>query len=199
MDSPMRINNNTHKINFEKKLIGLGAIKQEDISKAVKFFQLDELSDMKDLKKARKTTEWVGNYYLNDLVEGSDYFHKRFDIITMEDEAQNVIAYSMLSRSGEQTIISTLEAAPKYSCYRENRTRKFIGESMMAFIAALSGEKSVKAPDIAFRKKTRDFYFSQCFFTQVPFSDDGVLMKKNLKKLIKSNEAHTGKKVELIG
>ena len=56
----MRINN-TQSVNFQKKLIGLGAIRQEDISKTVKFFQLDDVSDMLDLKKARKTSNWFGN------------------------------------------------------------------------------------------------------------------------------------------
>ena len=194
----MRINN-TQNINFQKKLIGLGAVKQEDISKAVKFFQLDELSDMHDLKQARKSVDWFGNYYLNDVVNGKGYHIQKYDVFTMEDEAQNILGFSIIDRNGSQTILDTIETAPRLSCYREKRPMKYIGETMMAFIAKLSGEKDVTVRDIAQRPKTKNFYFSQCRFSKNIFSDGATLRRRNFKKLINANEAHTGKEVELIG
>jgi len=191
--------NNMQSVSFQKKLIGLGAIKQEDISKVVKFFQLDEVSDILDLKKARKTPNWFGNFYLNDVVKGNGYYIQKFDVFTMEDEAQNILGFSVLERSGPRTELAIIETAPKLSCYQEKRTTKYIGETMMAFIAKLSGNKDIVVTDIAQRPKTKNFYFSQCRFSKILFSESAILKRRNFKKLINANETHTGKKVELIG
>ena len=193
----MRINN-TQSVNFQKKLIGLGAIRQEDISKTVKFFQLDDVSDMLDLKKARKTSNWFGNFYLNDVVSGDGYHIQKYDVFTMEDDAQNILGFSVLERSGPKTQLAIIETAPKLSCYQEKRSIKYIGETMMAFIAKLSGNKDVVVTDIAQRPKTKNFYFSQCKFSKIPFSESAILKRRNFSKLIKKNEAHTGRKIELI-
>ena len=193
----MRINN-TQGTNFQKRLVGLGAIKQEDISKGVKFFHLDELSDIADLKKARKSAHWYGNYYLNDVVAGNDYYIKNFSVFTMEDESKNVLGFSILDKNDSCTILDIIETAPRLSCYREKRAMKYIGETMMSFIATLSGKKDVKVNVIAPRPKTKNFYFSQCGFSKNIFDGSATLKRRNFKKLIKANEAHTGKKVELI-
>ncbi len=193
----MRINN-TQNINFQKKLIALGAIKQGDISKGVKFFHLDKISDMSDLQRAQKSVNWHGNYYLNDIVDGNGYHISRFDVYTMEDEAQNILGYSVINQKGSQTLLDIIETAPKFSTYRESRPLRYIGETMMAFIATISGKKDIGVNDIAQRPKTKNFYFSQCRFSKNKLDDGATLKKTNFKKLIKSNEAHTGKKVELV-
>lgn len=190
--------NNTQNISFQKKLVGLGAVKQADVSKAVKFFRLDELSDIVDLKNAQKAQQWHGNYYLNDVVAGNNYYIKNFSVFTMEDEAKNLLGFSILENNDSCTILDIIETAPRLSCYREKRPIKYIGESMMAFIATLSGKKDVKVIDIAQRPKTKKFYFSQCGFSKNLFNDGAVLKRRNFKRLINANEAHTGKKVELV-
>lgn len=191
--------NNTQKINFQKKLIGLGAIKAQNVSKGVKFFQLDDFADIADFKAAQKTQNWFGNYYLNDVVNADEYYFQKFNVYSMEDEASNLLGYFILKHSDKETILSTIETAPRLSCYKEQRPAKYIGETMMAFIASISGDKNVKVFDIAQRPKTKNFYFSQCRFSKIPFSENAILRRRNFKKLINANEAHTGKKVELIG
>ena len=144
---------------------------------------------------------WQGSYYLNDIAAfGNSYLSRGFNIYTLENELGDVLCYSLTDESQKQLDLILLETAPKLSRYNPKRDARYIGETMVAFLATLakSKEKNLFARGVADRTKTQDFYFSLCKFSRTG-DGDAILKKRTASKLIHNNKEHVGKKVELIG
>ena len=196
----MKIDNSYSNIAFEKTLKAKGAIIKNNNPSDVSIYLLDEKEDMESFKCLKKQKDWRGSYYLYDMAQfGEYYFENGYDIYTLEDDKENVLAYSLTKRLPSKVKVSLLEVAPTYSRNNENRNVKFIGETLVSFLAktAKQEHKDLYVKDVANRTKTQDFYFSLCKFQRAG-DDDAILRKKTIPKLLKSNENHTGKKIELI-
>ena len=198
----MRLNNinfNIKSFNFAKTLRGVGAIKSEFGQEEVRIYHLDEVQDKKDLLKARKSPIWKGSYYLDDTAVFADSYIKNYSVYSMENSSGDLLCYSVVDNNrSKESRLRLIETAPKYSCYnRLQRNAKYIGETMMAFIAAQSGKKKFTIAEVANRQTTKDFYYKGCKF--IPHKIHGAILPDcNLRKLIDKNANHTGKKIEVI-
>ena len=195
----MRINNNCN-LSFLKTLRATGAVLFQDKTKQVDIFQLDKKEDLEQLKMLKKDKSWKGNFYLNDLIFfGEDYLKKGLMIHTIEDKRENILGFALSSETLFRINVSLLETAFQLSRYNAQRETRYIGETMVAFLAALakSKKKDLLVKSVADRTKTQDFYFSLCKFSRLG-EEDALLKKRTVEKLIKNNEKHTGKRIELI-
>ena len=186
-------------ISFQKKLVAKAMVQKESMPEEVKIYQLDEQKDIMDLKKASEDRNWYGSFYLDEICEEGSYFIENYDVFTMETKDKKVICYSVVDNNRKkETRLNFIETAPKLSCYNKgNRTFKYIGETMMAFIAKQGSKKDFVVGTVADREKTKNFYFRNCKFS--PHKTKGaILEQQKLDKFIKANEAHTGKTIELI-
>lgn len=196
----MRINNNCD-VAFLKTLKAKGGIKYQNKILPVFIYQLDDNEDLIEIRGLRAQTNWQGSYYLDDVaIFGKNYLNRGFNIHTIENDTGNILCYSLIDEAPKQVDVILLETAPKLSRYNSNRDVKYIGETMVAFLATLakSKNKDLVVKGVADRRKTQDFYFSLCKFSRLG-DENAILKKRTVKKLVESNEKHTGKKVELIG
>ena len=195
----MRINN-LNNISFLKTIRGKGAIVKDGTSTPVSIFEYDKKEDLINFESLKRKQSWRGSYYLADMIcFGEKYMDQGFKIHTLEDGKNSILAYAVSQDEGENLNILLLETAPKLSLYNSNRKERYIGETMVAFLAqhALSQGKNLTVDQVADRPKTSDFYFSLCKFSRL--GDEGAILKrKTAPKLLQDNEVHTGKKIELI-
>ena len=186
--------------NFTKTLRGVGAIKGEYGQEEVRIYHLDEPQDQSDLLKARKSQAWRGNFYLEDTATFAKDYIKKYSVYSMENTDGDLLCYCVVDNNrSKESKLRLIETAPQLSCYNKiQRRAKYIGETMMAFIAAQSKNKDFTIAEVADRPQTKDFYYKGCKF--VPHKNCGaILSNSNLGKLISKNATHTGKKIEIIG
>ncbi len=193
---------------FQKRLVANGAVKSGNYSQNIKIYFLDDKpKDFAELFDADTQPQWQHNYYLDKLLDALCLVRGKnplmvFDTYTIEDD-NSMLGYCLIdNKRKKEAIIEFIETAPDYSCYNmsEKRQYKYIGETMMAFLAQMCKQqnKDLYVYSIANRKKTLDFYYNQCKFERVN-KTDAKIQNSKLDKLIKSNASHSGKAVDLLG
>lgn len=188
-----------HNIAFQKKLVAKATIQKDYDSEEVKIYHLDEEKDINDLKRASNQENWYGSFYIDEICDEGVYFINNYTVYTMETKDKNVICYSVVDNNRKkETRLNFIETAPKLSCYNKTkRGFKYVGETMMAFIAKQGKKKDFVVGTVADREKTKGFYFKNCKFT--PYKTNGAILEQaKLDKFVKNNASHTGKEVELI-
>lgn len=186
-------------INFQKRLVAQGGILTNGKTDSVNIYHLDEHEDVSDLKKASKTPEWKGNYYLDkEAIKSWDLHSSLYNIFTIENENKDILCYAIVDDIGSKAVnIAFIETAPKISCYNQaNRKSKYIGETMLAFLASKLNKRDLTAKLIAQRPQTINFY-NHCGFKKYK-SHGGIIENDQARVLINKNFKHTGKKIELI-
>ena len=195
----MKINkiNNTQ---FQKKLIANASVQKNNNPEKVYIYKLEYDTDEAYFQKLKNDKCWENNNYLSYILvdfavdqRPCDYF------ISMEDEKGNVLGISEITSAKNSILLDFLETAPKYSINNKGkRTFKYIGETMLGFIALLCKivNKRLEIPDIADSQSARDFYFKNCGFTDTGLN--GARMSE-FDDFIARNEHHTGSSIEIIG
>ena len=193
---PININ-----INFQKRLVANATIQRNNKPQEVEIFHLDDPQDNKILDKALDTNEWVGSYYLPDLNIGflSDFQQNKYYIMT--DKKDKLLCMCVVNERGnKKNKLEYIETAPKLSKYNKGERKvKFIGETMLAFIAKKGkiDKKGLVIPNVAQRPETVKFYFNQCKCT--PDGKKGAKMPvDSIDCFVKKNESHTGSKIRIL-
>lgn len=198
----MKIESHKNNINFQKHLVANATIKSDNKQEKVKIYQFDNSKDLQDLINAQKTKSWENNFYLNDSIIDFERFFGNFDYYTMENNNKDILCFSIVdNKRKKHTKLEYLETAPKLSCYNaSSRPFKYIGETMMAFLAHLAQkeDKDFLVDFVAERPKTQNFYFKQCGFKK-DSSRNGIIKNKDLGKLIKLNATHVGCEIDVVG
>ncbi len=193
----------SNKIAFQKKLAATCSIGQIGSSKKAFIYELDKPEDRIELYKIYYDKKWQYNNYLNEITEEYEKPRKNNQekYFIIEDKDKSVLCISVLNTSDkEENILEYIETAPTLSCYNRNsRPIKFIGETMIAFLAKLTKRerKNLFVLEIAPRPLTRKFYFEHCGFNPAP-ENNAIMPNETLDTLISMNERHTGSKIEII-
>lgn len=191
-------------VTFQKRLVAKANILSRDNSThRVNIYHLNRKKDVKYLEQALSKDEWRDNFYLNNATICFDDDYKDVKYYTIEDTEHNTLCFSIFNDKDKiHNTLSRIETAPEQSCYsKEKRGFKYIGETMLAFLAEKTKKqgKDLLATNIAKRPKTQQFYFEQC-----GFSKDGERNAKleysQLDNFIKRNADHTkgGIKISLM-
>lgn len=192
--------NFSNNINFQKKLVAKAGILTNGKTEDVNIYHLDKKEDSIDLENASKSPEWQGNYYLDsEGIERWDLNWLIYNIFTIENKNKDILCYAIVNDKGSKARnIEFIETMPKTSSYNQaNRRSKYIGETMLAFLASKLNKRDLTVGMIAQRPQTINFY-SHCGFKKYK-SHGGIIENNQADRLIKKNHKHTGKKIELIG
>lgn len=203
----MKIINSTSQFNntaFQKRFAAKANIlSKDDKVQRVNIYHLNKKKDVKYLEQALKQNEWKGSYYLDSATICFDDDYKDVKYYIMEDTEHNVLCFSIFHDKDKiYNALSCIETAPGQSCYStEKRGLKYIGETMLAFLAEKTKKqgKDLRALSVAKRPKTQQFYFKQC-----GFSKDGERNAKleysQLDDFINKNANHTkgGVKISFV-
>ena len=193
---PININ-----LNFQKRLVASATIQRNNKPQEVKIFHLNEPNDNEILERALNTKEWMGTYYLPDLniTFLNDFEQNKYYV--MEDKKGKLLCASVVNERGKKkNKLEYIETAPRLSKYNKGeRSAKFIGETMLAFIAK-NGKKDKKElviPNVAQRSETKKFYFDQCRCN--PAGQRGAKMPFGvIDFFVKRNESHTKGVIEIL-
>ena len=188
-------------INFQKTLKAKAAIQHEGEIRSVDIFCIDDDKDVSALEKQADFWDWNRSFYLPEIFAfcPSTSSEMRYQLYTLELDGK-LLAYSIIHKTEDDIEVELLEVAPAYSVYNTERKTKYVGETMMSFLASVAKKegKKVSITEVADREKTKNFYFQLCGFDELP-DKQALLSGCKLDNLISNNQGHTGKKIELIG
>ncbi len=188
-------------LNFQKRLVASATIQRNNKPQEVKIFHLNEPNDNEILERALNTKEWMGTYYLPDLniTFLNDFEQNKYYV--MEDKKGKLLCASVVNERGKKkNKLEYIETAPRLSKYNKGeRSAKFIGETMLAFIAkkGRKNKKELVIPNVAQRPETKKFYFDQC--RCAPSGQRGAKMPiGTIDFFVKRNESHTKGVIEIL-
>lgn len=194
--------NSINNISFQKKLVAKCKYIQDNQQKDANIYELEGGVDDKYLSFNLNKIRWAENAFFRGsvIVDYLDFkFSKSTKFYVMEDEKENLIAYSEFSNRYNTGELDIIETVPDGSIYNPERKTKYIGETMIAFLVNLCKklDKDFKVVDIAENKQTKDFYYKNCKLRQVA-PKEAVLLKEDFNNFLEQNEHHTGSKIDLI-
>lgn len=195
------LNNINYSPSFQKKLIATTSLKNCGEKMPCNIYLLNSSEDEDYLIDQVNETPWADAYYFStickDFIENKYYTHPLVGFYSMEDEDGNCLAIleEIKYSSGSRRSIEFLEVVPTHAERTSNRKIKYIGETMVAFLAALSDKKSelfvgLPADDAKF------FWYNLGFEKKNKRYVSMSLPVNKLDALVKRNEEHTGSKIE---
>ncbi len=192
------------RINFQKKLIAKAGLLKDNKPMPCRIYLLERGTDKDYFKtqgqvwKKAKYLEPVENSLqsrknnINDVYESSIY--------AIEDLKGKCLGYCEYDTDDkDKNILITLEVHPRYSVKNEKRKIKYIGETLLAFLAKLTAiENKRKLLIFLPVKSAEQFYEEKCGFKKLKGSVNMEMESKNFDALIAQNKTHTKQAIEIL-
>lgn len=196
------ISNSNISLSFQKILKAHAAVLKEGKTTPVDIYQLDGSEIDKNIFfRAMCSPFWDDNHYLLDVLSHYTTFGKdsSCEFYSIENEDGDMLCICEAFNQDTNKELAYLETAPQHSTLNKDRKYRYIGETMLAFLSYLCKKdgKDLWVSSVADRPQTRNFYYSLCHMSQ-PDSDEAILKRRNLKRLIKGNEEHVKSKIDII-
>ena len=118
----------------------------------------------------------------------------------MEDKKNNCLGYTeLVDAKDERNVIEFLEVKPV--CRKRNfkRTKKYVGETLLNFIAQISEKMGKDTVHIIFPVRSAYDFYTKYGFKKVIGEVGLKLNRKEAIELQNTNYKHTGSKIEFIG
>lgn len=205
----MQISKVSNNISFKKRLVATCKVKNESGDNLdCKIYQLDSKKDKNYFKKLEKDSNWDEAKYLDDMDDELRYCIKMdaFDtnsFFTLENQNGECLGYSELFHTDKKFSVDILETNPKYRFGKEKRNLKYVGETLLSFLANIAKKMNINDFSLTATTNACKFYTEKCFFKKDNSAEWGIkflrLPPKNYDKLIQQNEAHCGEAIEIIG
>ena len=193
--------NKINNLFFQKKLVANAHVIKNNSPEKVSIYELEKEVDNDYFTKAKNDENWKNAQFLEFIESDFKYLSKGEETIySMEDSLGNVLGLSKISDFMSFKVLEFIETAPKYSIIKKGRrTFKYIGETMLAFIASLckQEDKYLDIADVVHNRKVRNFYFNNCGFEDLT-CDRAILRKNKFDGFLEHNKAHTSSNIELI-
>ena len=192
--------NSTNNISFQKKLVAHCSVLHKGKPEHCKIFELDKIVDWDYFKNLLTNRDWRGQAFVEMIDESFNYGRlSNQKYYAIETQKGKKIDFSQIDEfypdMDELVIIETMPCATHEN---PDRKRKYIGETMLAFLV----EKARLNGKTGFRVQTPipdayDFYTKKCGFAR--HAENGLVMEEvEYDTFIKMNGKHTGQKVEII-
>ena len=200
----MYISNIHQQINFNKRLEATAAIIKHGKPIPCNIYSLERDKDINYFKDLVKDYNWDCGIYtpfaddnINTLKNGLFY--------VMENQRGKCLGYTQISReninnrNNDKAInILLLETCPSYASHHRRRKGKYIGETLIAFIAALAKRTNTDSVCVPYpAEPAYDFYTQNCDFEKYLFEQPRLILNRSkYDALLYRNEHHTKHKIE---
>ena len=203
----MKINSINNFISFKKQLVATGAYLSNGESRPCFFYQLKGEEDKLYLENVLRTDEWQNVELVDSLTDNMVNFSND-EFYSIEDSKGNCLGateiYDETIEGMDTKSIHIIETCPKFSTKNEQRNVKYIGESILAFIAKLcknENKEMIYIPNAD--TSAKPFYKDKCFFEEKTVADEYgelpvFLMDEAFDDLITQNENHTQEQIEFV-
>lgn len=197
--------NQISSISFKKKLMANAAILSKNMPEKVSIYELDnrEEKDKMYFEKLAESTDWRKGLFRYSMHRSISHSKRNEHFYVMEDKNNNCLGYMKIKDdselSGSQDV-EYIETNPKYVNYHGQSDKKYIGETLLAFLAKFYGQNDsdaivVKTPTLP----AEDFYIDKCCFVrQVDDEPPVTLTKQKFNELLEQNKNHTNTEIEMV-
>ncbi|MBQ7287897.1 MAG: hypothetical protein IJW73_09070 [Candidatus Gastranaerophilales bacterium] len=190
-------------ISFQKKLIAQGGYIQNNESKPCLIYELECGKDRNYMNEVSNSLAWKKATYSENV---DYYLSPRFvnyqdtsKIFAIEDCENNCLAFAMLDKFDDAYETSMIEVVPNASSNNKRRTKKYIGETFLNFLAQYTLKEKMPIFNIVYPTKgAYSFYVNKCHFVPLNSLNKLMMDKDSAEKLNIQNELHTGKNIEFL-
>ncbi len=186
---------------FEKKLAANCSVMKNEKPLECSIFELEKDERAEYLEKLSKSKNWLTNCFLDLALFRCHFYNKPFNLFVLEDD-ESCLGFVEVQDDKNTKSINLLEVSNpnSFSFNKEGRSLKYIGQDLMAFVAAKAKEEKIKKIIIPQPSKyALDFYQKACAFKKDGSKNALYLDVADFDKLIELNQKNTGKKIEIIG
>ncbi len=197
----MKINSIHSNVFFQKRAVAKANVLNGSKPISCTIYQLEEDKDWRYFNK--QGAAWKDAEYVDLIADYLKMVHCKKDfsysgVYVIENQYGECLGYCEYGENKDKNTLYLLETHPKHQNQNVKRKLKYIGETLLAFLAKMSVAKDGDFEVYYVAKDARDFY-AKCGFLGLTDSKIIVKDKNILQKLINQNTRHTKKEIELIG
>lgn len=186
-------------LNFQKKLIAHGGILKFHKPSDVEIYELESPQDEKYMEEIKNSHAWKNGLYTFNIpfvLKNNSGMWATTKCYVQEDKKGNCLGYAVVDEYPDWDEIIFIETVPQARHKNKNRTKKYIGETMMNFLAqnTLNKGKDVLVVNNPV-KKVLPFYTENCHCKETE-SKFVYLDELNTLKLALQNMEHTEKAID---
>ncbi len=161
-----------------------------------KIYQLEKGKDEDYFEKMIFQKDWQNSRYIMRADDAINENEGSREVFVLENENKKCLGFCVTNDYKDGINLEYIETIPKQKAKNKKRNMRYIGESLMAFLAH--------------RLKGKHFYIKSVLQEAVPFYDscsfkqsdndeyDYKIDEYEKDSVIDINEAHTGEAIELI-
>ena len=198
--------NNLNNISFQKTLVAKCKIGNKNATQDANIYLLDERKDFSSFARAKMYSFWDDSFYIGDIATEFLESNPNKYFYMMEDEQARPICFSMLDRKkAKSNKLRYIETAPKLSIYDKPQQKRYIGETMLAFLTKICQKdgRNLLVPEVAPRLQTEDYYFKHCKFEEIQkqkneYYKKAILRQGMMDEFLELNKSHTGSSINIV-
>ena len=191
----MKINSLKFNTFFQKKFVSKANILRDNQPYQCDIFQLEKKIDIDYFDKIHDDRNWKFSHYVDDAETVTNAGAPNEKTYVIEDKNQKCLGFVCITDYKETNTkeVDYLEVCPIYSNSNRKRTLKYIGETLLAFLAKqakFQNHDELRVPYVM--RNARGFY-SKCGFREDNKIFDSAMWIKNdeYDKFISLNNQHT--------
>ena len=185
-------------ISFQKKLVANCTVNGSGEKVPCSIYQLEDCDRDYFIKLIYK--EGWEDYYYATIIDGDIRRNNVDKIYVLEDKKNNCLGFMKVdNRFSDKSFLEFIEVKPGYKASNTDRQIKYIGETMLNFLAQitkLSGRKSISVPH---PDSSAVGFYKKCLFTPTGKKREVIMPQEDIEKLDEQNYMHTGSRINFIG
>lgn len=198
----MNISQQNSSVSFQKSLVAKAGIVRAGKSRICNIYRLYKDVDNDYFKQIRNREKWLKSSFMNEVSDNIENLPEMKHIYVLEDKKSNClgfIEFMNLPAQNKKEILF-LETCPNCSNSNIDRSVKYVGETLMAFVTKLAKkDKNDKVSISVYTQNAKPFYVDNCKFSQASETSRTIeLPNSKFGKLLFQNRLHTKRKIDFI-
>ena len=196
----MKISYN-NKISFEKKLVANCCVKNGLLNERCGIFKLSKQEDSGYFSKLYSNKDWKNSNFLGMIDSELTHGYMPSEIYSLENKRGKCLGFCQVySENDTQDELFLIETIPIENADNKARKRKYIGETMLAFLVKRTFEKGKKNFLVDFPTLNAIFFYrDKCGFKYLKSANRFGVGASEAKKFLEQNEKHTNSTIEIMG
>lgn len=189
----MKIGFNNYCYSFKKQLVAKADVIKEQNNVPCKIYRLSKKEDARYFEDLKHSHDWAGYKLLIGVAYDLKNPPAASQIYSLEDENEKCLGYVETRENNDDKEIIYIETCPSEKHQNKERKYKFIGETLMSFIAGLA--KKDYAENIVVPSALAEawgFYTDCCGFYEDKYNTYGLYLPRGkYDDLINQNKGNT--------
>jgi len=185
----------TNGLSFQKKLKARCHIVQDGFNVPCRIYELEKGKDENYFEKLIFHRDWQNSRYIMKADDAINDDNNK-DVFVLENENKKCLGFCVTNDYKDGKNLEYIETIPKQKAKNKKRNMRYIGETLIAFLASTYKDKDFYIKSVL--QDAMPFYES-CNFKYSDDEDYDYKIDENEKRgVIRINEAHTSEPLELF-